>query len=1383
MQEMQLRMEQHVLEEEEEEQEIEEEERVGVEGEGEVEGEELNEEASHSTITFASRGVTQSIQSSMQAVQDPNPRQQEDDSVRGGSIPPVIEIESQDQEGNEEMSVLTLPQEESASLAFNLEGTTFHSQNAEEGSTMSPIDEASDNVSGIYDESQYDDLSQLNSIGSLSIRHDMLPESEESEQAAEEIVEQIESVVIAVEQPIEPAAEQPESESVPVSEAPSSGLQCPPGYDIAVFESLPPDMQLEVIQQHGETSDNMRELIDASGFDYETIMSLPEEIRQEVLDQARRQLRINNPESASSSSAAATGAPQSVENENVAFLASLSLELRAEVLLTADAEFLATLPPEIAAEAQNLREQAASNWQRREIIDRVTGPMVGRLSADQPSPGDQHSPDEDDDYESDNSEHQDYDSDDPYSSNIPRLPAAARRRPPTAAEPKKKLRNGLMTIPREKSIPSNLFPPQTLVAMTRSLLSSKKHPKEFADLLLKAILNVCHTEDMKLQLSKLLTGCFVQDKEMVDKVLKQITSGELTLSGLMQGISLESTSSERARKFTLQKSSPKQAALTSVALYRLLHVISNLCNSHAGFIHAFLCSEPGTHSLLEELFQAFPVFIMTGKVREMESTMSLIEQITAPLDQLPELFASAADITEEMKAADEKQQTVTVVIPQVQLAQESLSQLCDVLLSDVCNHKIFTSITNTISRLAKIRTNNFYLLELLNDVIVDLAEQSKWKLNEFGEYLSSLHIENSSTTTSVTDKQSPPLIPLGEYGSKQYERLLRLLQTFQSMFEKSQSSSFVDHIQVENLVEVWQMLDNVLTKLRVYLVTDDEDSHHSTDEASAMQKSSNPQQTVLVSILRRMQPAMEAFLLVHTLDLLQEKDNNSNNNSSDGEQKADGNTTSDTSVSSSKPPGHRYRLHREYQSANISLMADAVTSSSSLSSNELRRQVSFTHVSSMSKVSSLLSSKNQKLIGFVQQHRGLLNALIKSKPSLLHDGAFASLLRIVQLRPLISFENKRKYFYHRLKKFQQTQTSRRSIGLQVRRTQVFEDSFHQLRSRKAEDLRGRLQISFYGEEGIDAGGLSREWFLILSREIFNPNYALFMAAADGATFQPNPLSVINSNHLDYFKFVGRVIGKALCDGQLMDAHFTRSFYKHVLGLPIEFSDIESTEPDYYKSLKLMLENPLDMLGMSGSMTFTAEIQKFGRIEDIDLIPNGSQIVVTDDNKHEYVRLVAQHRMTTAINAQIDSFLSGFYELIPPELICIFTPAEVELLICGLPDVNVDELQANTEYQQYRATDDSIVWFWDALRSFNREQRAAFLQFVTGTSKVSSSSQSPLESRFLYFFFAVISSVVVRCRWKALPTCKACEAHSAFLSTKHTEERLACCRLHTRATTR
>lgn len=118
-----------------------------------------------------------------------------------------------------------------------------------------------------------------------------------------------------------------------------------------------------------------------------------------------------------------------------------------------------------------------------------------------------------------------------------------------------------------------------------------------------------------------------------------------------------------------------------------------------------------------------------------------------------------------------------------------------------------------------------------------------------------------------------------------------------------------------------------------------------------------------------------------------------------------------------------------------------------------------------------------------------------------------------------------------------------------------------------------------------------------------------------------------------------------------------------------------------------------------------------------MIPDGRNIVVTDENKFDYVRLIAHHRMTAAIKAQIESFLDGFYELVPPELICIFSPAELELLICGLPDIDIENLKANTEYHGYRSSDEIIVWFWEALSSFTRAEKAAFIQFVTGTSKV------------------------------------------------------------------
>ena len=97
--------------------------------------------------------------------------------------------------------------------------------------------------------------------------------------------------------------------------------------------------------------------------------------------------------------------------------------------------------------------------------------------------------------------------------------------------------------------------------------------------------------------------------------------------------------------------------------------------------------------------------------------------------------------------------------------------------------------------------------------------------------------------------------------------------------------------------------------------------------------------------------------------------------------------------------------------------------------------------------------------------------------------------------------------------------------------------------------------------------------------------------------------------------------------------------------------------------------------------------------------------------------MCRHRMTSGIRKQIEAFLEGFHELVPPELISIFNEKELELLISGLPDIDLDDLVSNTDYTNYAASDQNIVWFWSVLRKFSREELALFLQFVTGSAKV------------------------------------------------------------------
>ncbi|KAI8637213.1 hypothetical protein BD408DRAFT_447787 [Parasitella parasitica] len=349
---------------------------------------------------------------------------------------------------------------------------------------------------------------------------------------------------------------------------------------------------------------------------------------------------------------------------------------------------------------------------------------------------------------------------------------------------------------------------------------------------------------------------------------------------------------------------------------------------------------------------------------------------------------------------------------------------------------------------------------------------------------------------------------------------------------------------------------------------------------------------------------------------------------------------------------------------------------------------------------------------FTEKHKKVLNIMVRNNPTLM-SGSFALLVRNPKM---LEFDNKRNYFVQQLHKRTTPRENYAMLQLNVRRQYVFEDSYHQLQGRTGEEIKnGKLAVRFYDEEGVDAGGVTREWFSVLARQMFDPNYALFItSAADKLTYQPNRDSAVNPDHLSFFKFVGRVIGKAIYDGRLLDAYFTRSFYKHILGRTVDYRDVEALDPEYYKSLVWMLDNDItDII----DLTFSIETDFFGTNETVDLKPDGRNIPVTEANKHEYVTLVTEQKLTTAIKDQINAFVQGFHDVIPAPLIQIFNEQELELLISGLPDIDIDDWKNNTEYQGYAASSPPIQWFWRAVRSFDQEERAKLLQFATGTSKV------------------------------------------------------------------
>ncbi|XP_071657347.1 E3 ubiquitin-protein ligase HUWE1 isoform X2 [Patagioenas fasciata] len=455
-----------------------------------------------------------------------------------------------------------------------------------------------------------------------------------------------------------------------------------------------------------------------------------------------------------------------------------------------------------------------------------------------------------------------------------------------------------------------------------------------------------------------------------------------------------------------------------------------------------------------------------------------------------------------------------------------------------------------------------------------------------------------------------------------------------------------------SLDELWDMLGECLKEL--------EESHD--------------QHAVLV-----LQPAVEAFFLVHATER------------------------------ESKPP---VRDTRESQLAHIKDEPPPLSPAPLTPATPSALDPFFSREPSAMHISASLPPDTQKFLRFAETHRTVLNQILRQSTTHLADGPFAVLVDYIRV---LDFDVKRKYFRQELERLDEG-LRKEDMAVHVRRDHVFEDSYRELHRKSPEEMKNRLYIVFEGEEGQDAGGLLREWYMIISREMFNPMYALFRTSpGDRVTYTINPSSHCNPNHLSYFKFVGRIVAKAVYDNRLLECYFTRSFYKHILGKSVRYTDMESEDYHFYQGLVYLLENDVSTLGYD--LTFSTEVQEFGVCEVRDLKPNGANVLVTEENKKEYVHLVCQMRMTGAIRKQLAAFLEGFYEIIPKRLISIFTEQELELLISGLPTIDIDDLKANTEYHKYQGNSIQIQWFWRALRSFDQADRAKFLQFVTGTSKV------------------------------------------------------------------
>jgi hypothetical protein len=221
--------------------------------------------------------------------------------------------------------------------------------------------------------------------------------------------------------------------------------------------------------------------------------------------------------------------------------------------------------------------------------------------------------------------------------------------------------------------------------------------------------------------------------------------------------------------------------------------------------------------------------------------------------------------------------------------------------------------------------------------------------------------------------------------------------------------------------------------------------------------------------------------------------------------------------------------------------------------------------------------------------------------------------------------------------------------LRVRRSALLDDSVRELNNVPVHALRQIFRFQFEGEQGLDAGGVAREWFMCLTRDIFNTSLGLFkFASTDNITYQLNPLAEVllgPDRMRELCVFVGRYLAKALFDQHLIPAHLVRPLYKHMLGVPVGFSDLQFVDSQLYDNMSwLVSERNVEQL----SLTFTiSTADSAGHMQEEDLVEGGSTLLVTDENKHFYLRCAFQKRMLDQQRAALEHLLKGFYDLIPP----------------------------------------------------------------------------------------------------------------------------------------
>jgi len=295
--------------------------------------------------------------------------------------------------------------------------------------------------------------------------------------------------------------------------------------------------------------------------------------------------------------------------------------------------------------------------------------------------------------------------------------------------------------------------------------------------------------------------------------------------------------------------------------------------------------------------------------------------------------------------------------------------------------------------------------------------------------------------------------------------------------------------------------------------------------------------------------------------------------------------------------------------------------------------------------------------------------------------------------------------------------------LLVRRQHIVEDTVVKLRGADKDGLRFPLKVRFDGEEGLDEGGVRREFFQVLIRQLFDESYAMFICNSDSHTTWFN-MSALKSEDTDaMYRVCGTVMGLAVYNNEDgIQIHFPLALFKKLKGEELQLADLEDVEPKVWLSLQQLLawtqttDNANKEFEDTFCLSFTASYDFFGEARSVDLKPGGQDIPVNFDNRSEYVRLYSDWLLNISVERQFKHLSEGFAQVVDSALWSLLTAEEAHLVLCSEPELNMAELRRGCSYDGYGDAEPCIKWLWEILGSFDLTQCKRFLAFTTGCDR-------------------------------------------------------------------